>query len=126
MMVLGGAGGVWLVVLLRLGLGMVCNLAVVFAAGRLAVCVARGRGVDVCLRCMCCVGVWRAVGCCMGMLGRGWIVELLAGFFTLYRMNQNVYEYYEYNQLPSSSMRFRLLLLYIKYVNYTFKNSLSK
>ena len=47
------------------GLGMVCDLAVVFAAGGLVVCVARGWGVDVCLRCMCSVGVRGVVWVCV-------------------------------------------------------------
>ena len=78
----GVEGGIWLVVLLCLCLGMVRGLAVVFTAGGWQCAFARDWGVDVCLQCMCGVGVrwWMRMDC--GTVGWfGYISKFLHLYF---------------------------------------------
>ena len=70
----------------------------------MAVFMVQGWSVDVCLQCMCGVGLQFAVRCCMEMFGQGWIVGLLTGFFAFCLMNWSLHEC---DQVPPlSSVRF--------------------
>ena len=85
--------------LLYLSLEMACSIAVLFTAEELAVCIAWDWGVDVdvCLWCMCGVGMRCSVWCCMEGLVRKVDEDGLWNYWlgNLYQMNWIHTEYYQ-------------------------------